>query len=62
LGSFRVSNTDRRPAPHPPLVREIVTAYLGEAKSRNRLRLMEGVAKGPADLGRSHDDALYGDE
>jgi hypothetical protein len=39
-----------------------VTAYLGEAKSRNRLRLMEGVAMGPADLGRSHDDALYGDE
>jgi len=46
------------------LVREILSAYLrpkGRHNSRS-LRSIEGVAEGPADLGRAHDRYLGGDE
>ena len=42
------------------LVREILTEYL-EAGNRGASRIAEigGIAEGPSDLGRRHDDHLY---
>jgi plasmid stability protein len=42
------------------LIREILTRHL-KPGARSRLEEIEGVAEGPADLGREHDRYLYGD-
>ena len=44
------------------LVREILTAHLegSPRRAKRRLEQIEGVAEGPADLGRDHDRYLYG--
>ena len=43
------------------LVREILADYL-KPRSRRGLERIEGIAEGPADLGREHDRYLSGDE
>jgi plasmid stability protein len=43
------------------LVREILAHYL-KPRARRGLERIEGVAEGPADLGRDHDRYLSGDE
>ena len=44
------------------LVRQIVTAHLGNGARRTSARMLEieGVAEGPADLAGAHDGYLYG--
>jgi hypothetical protein len=44
------------------LVREILTEHFRrrQAMGRSKLCEMEGIAEGPPDLGRRHDDHLYG--
>lgn len=46
------------------LVREIVSAHLdsGEGRVSDRLREVEGVAEGPADLASRHDAYLIGSD
>lgn len=44
------------------IVRELLSEFLRDQskKSGHRLSDIQGVAEGPPDLGRSHDDHLYG--
>jgi len=44
------------------VLRDILTEHLGPGGGRaaKRLAAIEGVAEGPPDLGRRHDEYLYG--
>jgi len=56
------SLAERRGTSLSALVRAILTEHLEEdaRRAERRLSQIEGIAEGPADLGRDHDRYLYG--